>query len=87
MQKTNQEGLRTEKVIKRKGNKLYVKWKGYSNSFNTWIDKKRHCMKMSQYITKRYEPFWGDVNVKVDLSSYATKVDRSKLAAKKCNKN
>ena len=29
-----------EKVIKRKGNKLYVKWKGYGNSFNSWIDKK-----------------------------------------------
>ena len=25
--------------MKRKGNKLYVKWKGYDNSFNTWIDK------------------------------------------------
>ena len=29
-----------EKVIKRKGNKLYIKWKGYDNSFNRWIDKK-----------------------------------------------
>ena len=29
-----------EKVIKRKGDKLYVKWKGYDNSFNSWIDKK-----------------------------------------------
>ena len=28
-----------EKVIK-KGDKLYVKWKGYDNSFNSWIDKK-----------------------------------------------
>ena len=28
------------KVIKGKGNKLYVKWKGYNNSFNIWIDKK-----------------------------------------------
>ena len=27
-------------VIKRKGDKLYVKWKGYNNSFNSWIDKK-----------------------------------------------
>ena len=26
--------------MKKKGNKLYVKWKGYNNSFNTWIDKK-----------------------------------------------
>ena len=31
--KTKQEVFRIEKVIKRKGNKLYVKWKG-------WIDKK-----------------------------------------------
>ena len=28
------------KAIKRKGNKLYVKWKVYNNSFNRWIDKK-----------------------------------------------
>ena len=40
LQKTNQKEFRTEKVIKRKGNKLYVKWKGYDNSFNSWIDKK-----------------------------------------------
>ena len=40
MQKTNQNEFRIEKVIKRKGNKLYVKSRGYDNSFNTWIDKK-----------------------------------------------
>ena len=32
--------FRIEKVIKRKGGKLYVKWKGYNKSFNSWIDKK-----------------------------------------------
>ena len=32
--------IELEKVIKRKGNKLYVKWKGYNNSFNSWILKK-----------------------------------------------
>ena len=37
-QKTNQEEFRIEKVIK-KGNKIYVKWKGYKNSFNSWIHK------------------------------------------------
>ena len=26
--------------MKTKGDKLYVKWKGYDNSFNSWIDKK-----------------------------------------------
>ena len=29
IQKTNQQEFRTEKVIKRNGDKLYVKWKGY----------------------------------------------------------
>ena len=29
-----------EKIIKRKGDKIYAKWKGYDNSFNSWIDKK-----------------------------------------------
>ena len=29
-----------ERVIKRKRHKLYAKWKGYNNSFNSWIDKK-----------------------------------------------
>ena len=38
-QKTNQEEFRIEKVIRRKGDKLYVKWKGYNNSFSSWIDK------------------------------------------------
>ena len=39
-QKTNQKEFTVEKVIKTKGDKLYVKWKGYNNSFNSWIDKK-----------------------------------------------
>ena len=40
LQKTSQEKFRIEKVLKRKGDKLYVKWKGYDNSFNSWINKK-----------------------------------------------
>ena len=40
LQKTNQEEFRTEKVIKKKGDEIYVKWKGYDNTFNSWIDKK-----------------------------------------------
>ena len=40
LQKTNQKKLRIEKVIKIKGDKIYVKWKGHDNSCNSWIDKK-----------------------------------------------
>ena len=36
----DEKEFRIKKVIKRKVHKLYVKWKGYDNSFNSWIDKK-----------------------------------------------
>ena len=79
LQKTNQKEFRIEKVIERKGDKLYVQWEGYDNSFNSWIDKKDlvllHCIKMSQYLPKPYEPFSADINVNVDLSNYAKKAD------------
>ena len=38
--KTNQEVFTFKKVIKKTFDKLYVKWKGYDSSFNSWIDKK-----------------------------------------------
>ena len=43
LQKTNQKGFRVEKVIKRKGDKKYVKWEGYDYYLNIWIVKKRQC--------------------------------------------
>ena len=73
LQGTKQNEFRIEKVIKRKGDKLYVKWKGYDNLFDSWIDKKESIM--SQYFPKPYELFGGDINVKVDLSNCATKAD------------
>ena len=61
-----------------------MKWKGYDNSFNCWIDKKRFSVillvaiplyNMGQYFPKPYEPFGGNITLKVDLSNYATKSD------------
>ena len=40
LQRTNQKEFRIQKGLKRKGDQLYVKWKGYDNSFNSWINKK-----------------------------------------------
>ena len=34
------KNLKQKKVIERKGDKLHVKWKGYDNLFNSWINKK-----------------------------------------------
>ena len=87
LQKTSQKEFRIKKVLKRKGDKLYVKWKGHDNSFNSWIDKKRShtCLKdssckerikMSQYFPKPLNSHFGDsIKVKTDLSNYVTKTD------------
>ena len=40
LQKTSQELFRIEKVIKRGKTKSLVKWKGYSDDFNSWVDNK-----------------------------------------------
>ena len=48
LQKNNQIEFRIKKVSSRKGNKLYVKWKGYDSSFNTLINNKGYSIRMSQ---------------------------------------
>ena len=73
LQKANQKEFRTEKVIKKKENKLYMKWKGYNNSFNTWIDKK--ILKMSSKYFPQHKSHIADVKVRLDLTNYATKTD------------
>ena len=73
LQKKNQKEFRVEKVIKRKGDKLYVKWKGYDSSFNSWIDKK-DIVQMSKYFPDP-NTLGGKVKVELYLSNYATKAD------------
>ena len=40
LQKTSQDVFRIEKILRRKGDKSLVKWLGYSDAFNSWIDTK-----------------------------------------------
>ena len=40
LQKTKQDIFRIEKILKQQGNKSLVKWLGYHDSFNSWVDKK-----------------------------------------------
>ena len=67
--KKNQKEFRKEKVMKGKGNKLYVKWKGYDNSFNNWIDKKRYCYIKMSYFPEQYA-HKHKIEVELDLSNY-----------------
>ena len=56
---------------------MYVKWEDHENSFIAGL-LKRTLYKMSQYFLKLYEPFGGEINVKVDFSNNATKTDLKK---------
>ena len=52
LKKTNQDfkvEFKVEKVIKRKDDKLYNKWKGYDHSFNSWIDKNISLYRISYF--------------------------------------
>ena len=37
LQLSAQESLRIERVLKKKKNQVFAKWKGYSNAFNSWL--------------------------------------------------
>ena len=70
LQTTSQEEFRIEKGLKRKGDKLYVKWKDYDNRFNSWIDKKDLIY---EWVNTFLNHFGGNINVEVASSNYATK--------------
>ena len=78
LQKTNQIQIRLEKVTKKKGEKIYVKWKEYRNSFNNWIHKNVllrklcHCLKQDIYCRNK-------IKVELDLSNYETKFDLKRV--------
>jgi len=38
LQKATKELFRIEKIITKKGNKSLVKWLGYPDTFNSWVD-------------------------------------------------
>ena len=40
LQKTKQDIFMIEKTLKQQGNKSLVKWLGYHDSFNSWVDNK-----------------------------------------------
>ena len=77
LQKINQTDFRVKKEIRRKGNKLHVKWKDYDHSFNSCIDKKRcYCIKWVNIFLKHLnKPSERFVKVELDLSNYVIKSD------------
>ena len=74
LQKTSQKEFKIEKVIKRKGNGLYVKWKEYDNSFSSCLDKK-DILKLVNIFLKDKNLLVETLMLKFDLPNYARKAD------------
>ena len=91
LQKTSQKEFRIEKVLKRKRDKLYVKWNESIIIVGIIIALIIGLIKKTFYFPKPFINFGGSINVKVDLSNYATNtslkngthVDTSSFALKK----
>lgn len=74
LQRISKKESKIEKVIKIKGHKLYVKWKGYDNSSNSWLKSMRK-EKDGTILPDPYEHSGGNVKVEFDLSNWTKKVD------------
>ena len=76
-----------EKLIKTKGDKLYVKWNCYDNWFHCWIDKKDIIVQNELFPESRTHRK-TKIKVELDFINYATKsnikgatcIDTSKFA-------
>ena len=75
MQKTNEaKELNAENLIKRKEDELYIKWKGYDNSTDSWTDKKDIVNEM-KCLPEPYTCSKSKVKVELDSSNHVTKSD------------
>ena len=69
----NSLGLKKKKKKRKKCYKLYIKWKGFNNSFNSWIDKK-NVVKMGEYFSG-WKSLGGRVKVELDFFNDVAKAD------------
>ena len=74
--------FRIEKIMRNKGDKLYVNWKGYDNSFNSWIDKKYIIITLWEisYYPEPDSHSRNNIKFEIDLSNYATNSEVLKAA-------
>ena len=58
LQKANKKEFRIEKITKREGNKLYLKWKGQGNLFNNLMTLKKTLYKNESILSYAVQKFW-----------------------------
>ena len=73
VQKISQTEFKVEKIIKRKGDRLFIKLKVYDNSFSSFYEK--DSIRMGQYFSESNECSGGNVKVVLDPSNYAMKAN------------
>ena len=79
LQKASQEKFRIEKVIKKRA--IYCTLSGKDMTICLILGLiKKTLYKMSQYFSKPFKNFGGNINVKLNLSYYATKSDLKNIA-------
>ena len=54
-----------EKILKTKGYQIYIKWRGYSNNFNSWIDKNRATKHIDTIYKKLMSHFFQFSSIKM----------------------
>ena len=83
MHKENQKEFKIEILTKRKGDKLYIKWKVYDKSFNSWIDTKKRSI--NEWIFSKTKTCrrkckkWDLKFAGIDTSRFAKNVDLASL--------
>ena len=58
LQKENKKEFRIEKIIKREGDQLYLKWKGQGNLFNSLMTLKKTLYKNESILSYAVQKFW-----------------------------
>ena len=88
MEETNQTKFMIEKVTKKNCSKPYINWKGYDNSFNSWINKKHIVIQNELYSGTIYYATKFDLKIATDVntSKLAEKADLASLKSDIINK-
>ena len=76
LQKTSQEVYRIEKIVKKDKTRSLVKWKGYPESFNSWVDNKdliklwNKCQMILEYKAQQSLRFWTTSSHQSNVKNY-----------------
>ena len=69
LRRTSQTEFRFEKVIERKGDRLYTKWKSYDNSNNSW-NLIKEIVQDQSILFQAASEFWWELLLLLSIQKY-----------------